>query len=706
MDDSLLSADETLLAEAFGIQTAYTDVFGRRCRLQPAVLHELLRCLGVEAGSSAPAAELLQIRAEERVQQAVEPVVVIWEREQPQLKLRLPRARAARPIAAEVLTEEGVTLELQLSAVSPAVGCETFPGDVEEFVVEGLPEIPLGYHLLRLDLNQQQAESLLICAPRFFFQAPGAEPTWGVFAPLYSLTASGTEAAGSYGQLGRLSAMVSRCGGGCVGTLPVLSTFLGELFDPSPYAPVSRLFWNELYIDLETAPFADSCAELQKLISSEGFKEKTAALRSTELVDYRAAAELKRRGLELLTRFAWSCESEAAGEFTRYRTERRLLKEYARFRALTELRGEPWQHWPEEGDDDLGPDERSIYRYHCYVQWAAEKQLKQVQQRWQPDQIGLYLDFPLGVNRSGFDNYLYRDLFVDGADAGAPPDTFFTGGQNWGFAPLHPQRLRERRYDYFIAALRNHLKFAGALRIDHVMQFHRLYWIPQGVAAAEGAYLNYPWQEFYAIMALESQRHRCVIVGENLGTVPNEVTESMQRHKMWELSVLQYQMPAGDLQLRLPPERSVASLNTHDQVPFSAFCNNQDFEMFERWNLLSAEESRAEQSKRAEQLKNLRRCLNLSSSSESEHEDGRELLTAVLEWLAASPSRLVLINLQDLLFETGAQNMPGTNHEHPNWRRRLGSGLDELELSDRIVNLFGRLSRVRKMKAGSEVQDQ
>jgi 4-alpha-glucanotransferase len=193
--------------------------------------------------------------------------------------------------------------------------------------------------------------------------------------------------------------------------------------------------------------------------------------------------------------------------------------------------------------------------------------------------VELYLDMPLGAHGDGYDVWRYRELFALGASGGAPPDPVFTQGQDWGFAPVHPQRSRERGHAYLRAYLRHHLRHAGMLRIDHVMGLHRLYWVPRGQPASQGAYVTYPAEEVYAMLSIESHRHQAVIVGEDLGTVPPEVSRSLKRHAVGGMFVAQYEfcLPPKPV-LRPVPRNVVASLNTHDMPPFHAYWRGLDIE--------------------------------------------------------------------------------------------------------------------------------
>jgi 4-alpha-glucanotransferase len=262
----------------------------------------------------------------------------------------------------------------------------------------------------------------------------------------------------------------------------------------------------------------------------------------------------------------------------------------------------------------------------------------------------------------------------------------FTQGQNWGFAPIHPQRSREQGHAYLIAYLRHHLRQAGMLRFDHVMGLHRLYWVPQGLPVSQGAYVRYPAEEFYAVLALESHRHRAVIVGENLGTVPPEVDKAMVRHGVTGMYVAQYEFrPPPRRPLPLVPEDVVASVNTHDMPPFHAWFRSLDLEDRRQLGLLTRANVRRERELRRLIVSALRKSLPTPGEFTDNSSQPGILLRGLLEALAGSEARYLLINLEDLWLEILPQNVPGTSSERVNWRRRLRLSMEEVMQDPRVT---------------------
>ncbi len=516
--------------------------------------------------------------------------------------------------------------------------------------------LPLGHHELELKSGGREAEVLVISAPRRCY-TPGDERLWGVFLPLYALHTAESWGAGDLSDLGELFDWVRGLGGSIVGTLPLLPAFLDEPFEPSPYMPASRLFWNEFFVDPRRTLEWDHSPEAREAADRLTIDE----LRGSPLVDYRRQTALKRRVLEKLALVADPPPHESPG-----------LIAYAKFRAEAES----------SRDDGLSE------RYHRYVQRVAEEQIAALAER--AGSPGLYLDLPLGVHPAGFDVWQRPDSFAPAASGGAPPDRFFTKGQNWTFAPLHPERIRQDGYSYWIDCLRHHFKHAGILRIDHVMAMHRLYWIPSGAQASEGAYVQYRAEELYAVLCLESHRHRCRVVGEDLGTVPKYLRRRLTDHGIDRMYVAQFNFRGKGQAMRTPPEACVATVNTHDTPTFAAYWNGEDIDDQVELGLLPAGEASDFHDKRGKVREAVASFLETPASSSD------RVLRACLGRLAKSPAKSVLVNLEDLWGETQPQNTPGTGAERPNWRRRAKLSLEEMQESEEISGSLRKLAIARR----------
>lgn len=675
----------------YRIQTSYQDAMGKHVEAQPESLLAVLTALGAPVEGMGDVAEALRARREEMEERLTEPVVVAWDGHAREIDVRLRAGSGS--LACHLDLENGERRGWVLDL-------EGLPQSSEGVRRLALPEsLPTGYHLLRVESGGRSEESLVISAPTRAYT--DRRSLWGVFLPLYALRTKEGWGAGDLGDLDRLIEWTSGLGGGVVGTLPMLANFLEEPFEPSPYAPASRMFWNELYLDPRKLPEFDDHSAARRIVESQEFLNEVEALRKEPKVDYERLISLKRRVLEEMAHRFFSRPGDRFDEFEKFVQRKKDLDAYSAFRAVGDRRGEAWQSWPErlrEGSLAAADFDEEDYRYYLWTQWACDQQIGAMAKEARRRGPGLYLDLPLGVHGSAFDVWRERDLFAQGAAAGAPPDTFFTKGQNWGFPPLQPERLRERGYDYLITSLRHHLEHAGLLRIDHVMQLHRLFWIPQGMDASGGVYVTYPADELYAMLSLESHRHQAMIVGENLGTVPPEVYESMDRHDVLGMYVVQYELQPGSEGLREVPERTVASLNTHDMPTFRAFLEAKDVDDLEQLGFFDEQQAREERERR----KAIRSQMTGEVADETREDDEavyQAILGKRLEHLASSPARMVLINLEDLWAETEPQNVPGTSTERPNWKRKARLSFEEFSRRPEVVDALRRVDEIRRARS-------
>ncbi len=694
------------LAKLYGVQRAYSDVItGQRQTASLESLLAVLRALGAPLERLGDAAAAVQARQQALQQRWVEPVTVCWEG-RGSLALRLPAHKATGFLACRLKREDGseqqwrVRLD-QLRILRP----DQTLGQKHVVKRLSLPEkLPHGYHQLHLEHQGRVATSLLLAAPvRAFTPADGqAEGTWGVFLPMHALRTAQSWGTGDYGDLEKLTDWVRRLGGSVVATLPFLAAFLDEPCEPSPYAPVSRLFWNELFLDLHRIPELEASPAAKSLLASPELQGQVEGLRAASEVDYRRALAVKRRVLTELLASLLASTGERRKQFEHFVETHPLLQDYARFRAVGERLRQVWRVWPDRlrggaiSDSDF---EERTRDYHLYVQWLSHQQLQHFAERARQAGPGLYLDLPLGVHPDGFDVWRFREIFAGGVSGGAPPDSFFTKGQDWGFPPLHPESVREHAHRYFISCIRHQLRYSGILRIDHVMGLHRLFWVPHGMKAVEGVYVRYPAEEYYAILALESCRHQALIVGEDLGTVPPYVRPAMARHALQRSYVAQFEIQPDSRQtLRAASRDTLASLNTHDMPTFAGFWQGLDIQDRVEMGLLAATDAAAEQQRRDSHVKALGRFLRRKRWLNMPEATPSATLQACLAHLGAGRARVVTVNLEDLWGETLPQNVPGTTTERPNWRRKARYSLEEFARIPYVLETLARLDGARRKR--------
>ncbi len=691
-----MSSDPILLelARLHGVQTEYRDAWGRPRQASPEALVDVLAALGAPVTRPEDAGDALAERRAELESRVAPPVVVVWEGKEVYVPLRLPRGTGVFACQLDLESGDRWLTSIDARGLAPA-------GEPGVSLLPVVEEVPVGYHQLTVEVRGRRSTVRILAAPRRSFELE-ARGLWGAFLPLYALRTKETWGAGDFADLDRLAKWIGVYGGGFVATLPLLATFLDrEPFEPSPYAPASRLFWNEIYVDPRRLPEFAASAEARALVESGEFKAEAAALAGLDAVDWERTAELKRRVLAALAQSSLAMSDGRRREFERFVKAKPFLQEYAKFRAVGEQRGTSWQGWPEDerrgnlADADFLPE---VVRYHLYSQWAAEQQLGDLAESARSRGPGLYLDLPLGVHGSSFDVWRFPDLFARQASAGAPPDALFQGGQDWGFPPVHPERQRERGYDYLIATLRHHLAHAGLLRIDHVMQLHRLFWVPQGHPATEGVYITYPAEELYAVLSIESHRHRAALVGENLGTVTPEVYEAMARHNILGLFVAQYELdPDGGELIRKPPGNVAASLNTHDMPPFASYWSGHEIADLEALGAIDRETADRDRDRRARLRDRLRTAVAVTRGGQmpNDEESFAQVSLALHEHLAASDAPIALVNLEDLWGETRPQNVPGTHVERPNWRRKARYSLEQMAEMRTVRSTLNRIEELR-----------
>lgn len=682
------------LAKAYGVLSSYIDQAGREQRASSESLTAALRSMGAPLEHPDEAGDALREHRLNRSQQIAPPVIVAWNGRMPLVELRLPYRDARRRLICHIEFESdaqgrGETLDATLLPEAREVTVEG-----ERFVVRRLfvrCMLPIGCHQITLHIGSSETNMTVLSAPRRFYRSPQDHQRreLGIFAPWYALHSARSWGVGDLGDLDAFAKWAASEGCTIVGTLPMLALFLDEPFDPSPYAPVSRLFWNELIIDLTRVLDQNSWTNVFGS-DAASFAAELEQVRNAPLVDYKRSASLKRRALYKLAMSAFETSSPVRESIEQLLQDNPELDSYAQFRAVTERLGTTWQHWPQRlrnGSICRSDFDENVRRYHLYVQWLVCTQLNDFSQRMHAHGQQLYLDMPLGVHGGGYDVWRNQHLFALTASVGSPPDTFFPHGQNWGFPPMNPLTMRQDRHRYFTDIIRNQLRYANVLRIDHVMALHRLFWIPQGMEADDGVYVKYPADELYAILSIETHRHHARIVGENLGTVPPEVNRRLAHHGALGMYVGIFELaPDNNPPLKLPRQRELACLDTHDTATFAAFWDGKDIDQRIKLNLLAEHHAATERRKHEKIRKAVSPFLALQHQHQQQHQrqrsglqlSARAACEAMLRLLARSSAPILLVNVEDLWLETQPQNVPGTSNGYPNWRRKLARSIEQL----------------------------
>ncbi|HEX8963196.1 MAG TPA: 4-alpha-glucanotransferase, partial [Rhodocyclaceae bacterium] len=561
------------------------------------------------------------------------------------------------------------------------------------------PGIGLGYHRFRLADARGAAlgDMRLVVAPGRCYQPPALDRggrVWGLQVQLYSLRSERNWGIGDLTDLHRLVELTADLSGGAVGVSPLHALFPDRPENASPYGPSSRSQWNALYLDVEAIPEFAECEAARALVRSPDFQAGLRALRGTELVDYVGVAAAKSRALELLFaefRNRHLARDDARGRaFEAYRAEAgEPLRSLARFEALQEhFRAQDaglwgWPVWPEPYRDAGSAAVRDFCRQHAgrvdyyqYLQWETERQLAAAGRRsWELGLgVGLYLDLALGADRGGAEVWARPELFALDASVGAPPDAINLRGQDWGLPPLNPHQLREAAYEPMVAILRANMRHAGGLRIDHVMGLMRQYWVPQGLPATDGAYVAYPFADLLGILALESRRNRCLVIGEDLGTVPDEVRQAMGALGALSCRPLHLEHEPDEALPRPAdyPAQALISVGTHDLPTLRGHWLGRDLDLRAGLELFPSDAVREEQvvarsRERARILMALEREQLLPPGAGVDPvtlpDVTDELNRAIHVFLARAAASLMMVAPEDLFGEVEQMNLPGTTGE-------------------------------------------
>jgi 4-alpha-glucanotransferase len=623
------------LALKLGVHIRYTDGLGRRVVVAPETLVRVCAALGAPVTGLGDAAEALRaVRAGGRAA-ALSPVMVAWDGQLTPIKVP---ARAHAELRLEQGTSAGIRIaEGKLSATAV---------------------LPMGYHQLIVDAGGKVEECTVIAAPVEAWRRPGSHRSWGIGTHLAALRSSRSRSLGDLRDLEAVCRWVGNKGGDLVTVLPLLPTFNTEWPEPSPYSPVSRVFWSELILDLEAA------------------HRPTAAPASLDVT--RADAEVR----AALARAPWPEPSQVDPELARY----------AQFRGAQKRMGRNWRDWPGEARaGQLSPDQidREEERFHLVAQQLARQQLHDLRGRLEEDGLRLGLDLAVGVHPDGFDPWSRQQLFCEGMSVGAPPDGGFPSGQDWGFLPVLPTASRREGHKYIAASIAHQAFLAGVLRIDHIMAWTRLYWIPHGMGLHEGTYVSYPADELFAVLSLESHRGRCEVVGENLGTVPKDIFEALPRHRIWGMYLAMF--AASDTRgISAPTSADMALVGTHDTPPFAGWLAGTDIADRVKYGLLQEAGVAAVQEERIAAIQRLAERLSCRP------EERLSFLATLLDWLGRSASPLVVPWFEDFWLEETAVNLPGTPSSlRPNWQRPMQPLLDHIFTDPQVDQLIRLLDHAR-----------
>lgn len=712
------------VAEMARLADSYVSAWGDEAKVSDETLRRLLTSLGYDTSSDE---KLLASAEKKHKKDVLVPVLVLRDGEPVEVELNLGTSARESEFSWRLETEQGEVLEGYLQ--SQIVRDERAEGGP---LVFALPKnLAWGYHKLIISRKRRKTpyEMSLIITPKACFKQEDLnqhKKLWGPSIQLYTLRTQHNWGIGDFGDLKQLVSDIASRGGDFIGLNPIHSLFPANPEGASPYSPSSRRWLNIMYIDVSSVPEFALSAEAQQRVGSAEFQQRLQKARDSHWVNYTEVSQLKMSVLPLLF-------SEFKARHLDKNTDRarafldfvekggESLLHQAAFDALhADLHAEDsgvwgWPVFPEKyrtfdaaGTQKYIKDNQDRVHLYMYLQWIADDQIKEAQALAEEKgmAVGLYRDLAVGVADSGSETWADEGNLVLDASIGAPPDILGPLGQNWGLPPLNPQVLEATGYDAYIKLLRANMKHCGALRIDHVLGLLRLWWIPKGEKATEGAYLYYPVEDMLAILALESHRHQCSVIGEDLGTVPDEIVDILRDAGVHSYKVFFFETSKEDGGFISPKhyaEQSMAALCTHDMPTLRGFWHCDDLKMGREIGLYPDEKQL--EGLFADRLKCKQGILDSvrwhgylpeGIGHDAQFVPMDSYLSEALQLhVAAGDSALLSVQLEDWLEMDQPVNIPGTVDEYPNWRRKLSMNLDEIFSREDVNRISKRLTEVR-----------
>lgn len=668
-----MKPDLIRLAVAAGIEDGYWDGLGIRRDLQEPTAAALLIALGFDPSADSQAQ--FDALADASFLSPLPSTIVVQCENPCEIFIALPSTRRDEVIPWELDLESGQRISGEFIASHTLVLEERESGGLifSRYRMALATEIPLGYHRLRLPVLA--AETLLIAAPaRCFVSGALAhnQRRWGLAVQLYAVRSAHNWGIGDFGDLAAIATTAGQAGAAFVGLNPLHARRLAHPEEASPYAPSSRHFLDPVYIDVEAVIDALNCDAARVAMTEADFRARRARARSSPLVDYAEVIALK---LEILEKvYEDFCLSSAPADGERERD----------FRAFVQRGGALLAHYAEfEARAHHKIITPSQIEFQMFLQWLACTQFDAAAVAAARMSIGLYCDLAVGAARDGAEFASEPHLFAGDVSVGAPPDVLNRHGQNWGLPPWNPRALERLEFAPFRALLSANMRGAGALRIDHVMALTRLFWIPHSMTGADGGYVSNPFATLTAIVALESARNRCMVIGEDLGSVPDGLRASLHERGFLSYRVLVYERHwQSDGRFCLPheyPRLALATIATHDMPTMTEYWQGGDISRRNRLGLYPTLEQHDEDvARRHNERDGMLWLLGEIGLSPADPVDPAQVIASLHGAVARSNAMLVSIQLDDIMGETEPVNIPGTHREYANWRRKLMLPIEEI----------------------------
>ena len=725
------------LVQARGIESEYTDAWGKQAVIKQESKEKILAAMGYPVEDEGALIASINQEAETAWLSILEPVTVARVGQTTSLSLKLPIDFVNDELELIVSQNGDNKAALSLTPVEHKLVAASDIRDMEiqHYICELSLDLAMGYYEIKLlepGVDEALASAKLIVAPQSCYKQPALEQgkkLWGPSVQLYCVKSRHNWGVGDFSDLKYLIERVADRGADFVGLNPIHALYPNNANACSPYSPSSRRWLNVIYIDVQAVDGFDTNEEVQALVNSDAFQMQLQLAKESEQVDYGSVMDMKLRALwPLYQHFLTNnkdAKSELAKQFKEFKRDGgESLKQLATFDAIQhdfKAKGVDigdnwgWPVWPEayrdydsESVQKFAEENAELVGFYAYLQFIAATQLEQVDEvsKQKGMAIGTYRDLAVGVSEGSTEIWAHKDLYRTKASVGAPPDVLGPLGQNWGLPPMDPVKLYEQGYQPIIDLFRSNMHACGALRIDHVMALLRLWWVPQGGSAKEGTYVYYPVDDLLAILALESHLNQCSIIGEDLGTVPDDIIGKLKENGIHSYKVFFFEQ-AEDGGFYSPEhyvEQAMATLTTHDMPTLIGYWHCKDLELGQELGLYKGDE--LIQVLYVDRLKAKQAILDTLHGHNSIPENigrdamqvgmTRELNYGMQLHMAKGSAALLSLQLEDWLQMEMPVNIPGTSDEYPNWRRKLTVDLEDIFSINEVNRLTDELTKARQ----------
>ncbi len=716
------------IAHARGIADDYIAADGKRVEISRNSKIKCLEALGYDVNDEATLARQFNTQQDDLFEKGIEPVVVSFEDEGLSFKIRLMEDELD-DIKFEITKEDGtkcqgpVLVNKDTKGASRAVHGQYF----FEFDAKIPIDLPLGYHEIQIQTKKRSLEGIrLIVCPKTCYKPQKViegEKVWGPSVQLYALRSTKNWGIGDFGDLTELIKYLADYGAGFVGINPIHAAYPSNPESASPYSPSSRRWLNVIYIDVEgTQEFSEN-EDVRREVSSLDFQQKINELKAAEYVNYSGVMALKLSILKKL--FEGSSikdgRSRRGKTFTKFCTEGgESLRQLATYDAIMETlyqQGKQawgWPVWPviyqkysNVSVKNWQEKHEHEIQFYMFLQFLADEQLEIANQaaKSRGMTVGIYRDLAVGVSSGSEEIWANGSIYCTKASVGCPPDPLGPLGQNWGLPPMDPQKLLDERYQPIIDLFRANMKHCGSLRIDHAMSLYRLWWVPPEAPATDGVYVYYRVHEIVGILALESQRNKCLIIGEDLGTVPDEMRVILKESGIHSYRIFFWEKAAdgGYIAPQDYQVQAMSALSTHDMPTIVGWWNHYDLELGKKLGFYNDQQAHdIGEARYNDQQRILDSLHGLGSVPDSVSRDARncpvtpELLNGLQVHMCKGSCTLFSTQIEDWIGMDKPVNVPGTSDEYPNWRRKISKNLDQIFSDPAVRDLLAKMTAARK----------